>query len=267
MPQSTNGIEYSLPTANTEDILNNKNKFQQTFKNWTDLDHKIFMKYLSLTNIKDHLLESRFIIKENNTYKLFNQVKEHNVLRHVTCITTDKASDLPASVTVQWAIINTLFGPTLIAVQGCSLCAILLIEKHGLVKALARLKKQWPNVLIQYSSDAILPFIPNLKNIIRGNNSHDTPIILNGTKFQIMIWKMLLKIPYGLVLSYSDLASFTKNPRSCRAVGTAVGQNPIAYLIPCHRVINSSGALGQYHWGLEKKQTMLAIERTVRKQR
>jgi AraC family transcriptional regulator of adaptative response/methylated-DNA-[protein]-cysteine methyltransferase len=265
MPKTSREADWSPTTENNQNTFNGKHNLQKIFKKWTDLDHKLFTSYLMLDNIKDYLLESRSTLKTCAISELFNQTNNQSILQHVTYITVDHIKDLNTNLIIRWSIVITVFGQTLVAILNHHLCAIFFIEKRGLVEALKRLQKQWPNVQIQHDQNAVLPFALSFNNNLAGNKGEATPIILNGTKFQITIWKMLLQIPYGFVISYSDLASSVQNARACRAVGTAVGQNPIAYIIPCHRVIHSSGAMGQYHWGSEKKRTMLAIERTIRK--
>ena len=254
MPQTDRNEYWPLPIVRGRGALDSKDAPQQMPKDWNNFDHKLFTTYLALNNIKDHLLKSRFILKTSNI---------SSVARQITCVTTDQVINLATSLVIRWAVVTTIFGKTLMAVLEHSLCAVFFIETYSLATALERLQKQWPNIKIQHDQDAILPFVLNFKNSLIGDSNHTMPIILNGTEFQLTIWRKLLQIPYGLVISYGDLASFVENKKACRAVGTAVGENPIAYLIPCHRVINSSGAICQYHWGSEKKRTILAIERTI----
>lgn len=103
--------------------------------------------------------------------------------------------------------------------------------------------------------------IQQLKNYFSGNRKQfNLPIKLNGTKFQNQVWKELLKIPYGQTRSYGDIAKRIKNPRAVRAVGSAIGKNPIGIVIPCHRVIKSSGELGKYAWGSDIKKKLLELE-------
>ena len=250
-----------LITNDKTSLDNKNNNLHKIFENLTNADYGRFIHYLALSSVKDYLLDCRSVIKTMVMAKLFAQAKDYNSLPNVTCMTTDQANDLAPNLVVRWAIIETLFGQTLIASLNNNICAIFFVEKYGLAGALMRLQKQWPGVHIQHDQSITQLFVPVLQKIFRGDKNQHPQVILKGTEFQFIIWKTLMCIPDGLVLSYGDLASLSGYTKAYRAVGTAVGQNPIAYLIPCHRVIKASGALGQYHWGREQKQVMLAMER------
>jgi len=250
----TNKNESQLLTEKNNSIVNIKNIHKQMLKNGKKLDHIFFTACLAANNIKDHLIKSRSILKNRNN---------DGVTQQVTYLTKDQVANFARDLVIRWALVKTLLGETLVATIECKICAVFLVDTFDLTMALERLKKQWPSVKIQHDQNAILPFISFFENRIMGNSNHNMPMILNGTKFQLVIWRELLQIPYGLVVSYGDLSIFAKKEKAWRAVGTAVGQNPIAYLIPCHRVINSNGTIGQYHWGSCNKRTMLAVEHTV----
>jgi AraC family transcriptional regulator of adaptative response/methylated-DNA-[protein]-cysteine methyltransferase len=241
---------------------NGAKRLKKIFANWTDTDHKQFIQYVTLDNIKDHLLKSRYIIQKGAINELHNQIKQQNPLpTHITHIAANQITSLAADIVLRWTTVKTLFGQILIGILGQKLCAVYLLEQCGLVKALTYLRQQWPKIHIKYDQNAASPFVLDLENCFMCTNCKPIPMILQGTEFQIMIWKVLMQIPKGLVLSYGDIASLAGYPKAYRAVGTAIGRNPIAYLIPCHRVINASGTLGRYRWGPEQKRVMVAIER------
>ena len=136
------------------------------------------------------------------------------------------------------------------------LAALAFCDGGGEDTALADLKKHFPNA--NYEED------PNISNLYADRLFHsetgEIKLLMRGTAFQIKVWEALLRIPHGRGVSYSDIATYIGAPRAARAVGQAVGQNPIAYVIPCHRVLQSGGALGGYHWGSTRKQALLAYE-------
>lgn len=117
------------------------------------------------------------------------------------------------------------------------------------------LANRWPDATFRHAPAALTPWV---EAIFAG--AGDAPLLLVGAPFQIKVWEALLSVPSGHVTTYSDIANAIGSPRAVRAVGTAVGRNPISYLIPCHRALRKSGGLGGYHWGLPVKRALLAWE-------
>ena len=117
------------------------------------------------------------------------------------------------------------------------------------------LVQRWPDARFECAPDKIMPWVSAAFNL-----QGQTSLHLIGAPFQIKVWEALLRIPSGHVTTYSEIAGSIGSPRAVRAVGTAVGRNPVSWLIPCHRALRKSGELGGYHWGLPMKRTMLAYE-------
>jgi O-6-methylguanine DNA methyltransferase len=160
-------------------------------------------------------------------------------------------------VTVRYGFHPTPFGDCLIAVTSRGICHLAFVEPVSREEALARLEHEWP--LAQLVAD---------QHATRGVAAEAFPppgsakvpslaLHVKGTNFQLKVWRALLEIPAGSVTTYGTLAAVVGNPSASRAVGTAVGSNPVSYLIPCHRVIRASGELGGYAWGVERKKAML----------
>ena len=125
---------------------------------------------------------------------------------------------------------------------------------------LSELKASWPQAAFVADDEATRPFINPIFNLSDTEERPSLPLYLKGTKFQIQVWQALLKIPVGTAVSYGSVAQMIGNPKASRAVGSATGNNPIAYLIPCHRVIQQAGKLGQYRWGSSRKKAILGWE-------
>ncbi|MDR1259660.1 MAG: methylated-DNA--[protein]-cysteine S-methyltransferase [Tannerellaceae bacterium] len=152
------------------------------------------------------------------------------------------------------------FGRILIASTGKGVCHISFADDED--TALAYLRSKFPSARYRRTTDslqqdALAVFTP-------GRPAADIRLHVKGTEFQLKVWETLLKIPLGQLATYGDIASRLSNPKAFRAVGTAVGANPVAFLIPCHRVIRSSGELGGYYWGLPCKRSMIAWEASKR---
>tara|TARA_B110000003_G_scaffold19943_3_gene19390 strand:+ start:91 stop:624 length:534 start_codon:yes stop_codon:yes gene_type:complete len=159
------------------------------------------------------------------------------------------------TVTINFSWMDSPFGEALIMGTNRGLCGIAFTAETGRSEAFNDMAARWPKA----------HFMENAASLKQWGEaafgySGETPLHLIGAPFQIKVWEALLKIPSGYVTTYSDIAQCIGAPKAVRAVGTAVGRNPISWLIPCHRALRKSGALGGYHWGLPVKRTMLAYE-------
>lgn len=162
-------------------------------------------------------------------------------------------------LTIRYSYQPAPWGELLLAATTHGLCYLAFVTT-GREEVLAELKQRFPNALYLPESDS---YQQQALAMALGQESATTealPLHLAGTDFQLNVWSELLKIPFGATTSYGILAERLNRPKACRAVGTAVGNNPVSILIPCHRVLRASGALGGYHWGLDRKVALLAWE-------
>ena len=150
---------------------------------------------------------------------------------------------------------NSAFGQTLIMNSDMGLCGLAFCDDLGKDAVLADMKLRWPKA--SYKQDTIFSD-KEFKSILY--KTKHVELCLLGSKFQIQVWKALLKIPFGKVISYTTLAKHIGKPKAIRTVATAIGKNPLCWLIPCHRVLRANGELGGYHWGLNVKKNMLTYE-------
>ena len=162
-------------------------------------------------------------------------------------------------LTIEYAVHDTPFGDALIAITRRGICKLSFLGSNGVDQEIHDLVKQWPHAELLNTSQhttAVVEQAFNLKRVA------DRPLslLVSGTNFQVSVWKALLKIPPGTVASYSQVAAAIGRSSAARAVGLAVGSNPVALLIPCHRVIQQSGKLGGYHWGETRKHAIHAWE-------
>lgn len=160
-------------------------------------------------------------------------------------------------LSISYSYAGTRFGNAIFASTDQGLCYLALVDDKR--EAYENLKLRFRNATLQEEETAYhhnaLAFLEKAPNCTGTLKLH-----LLGTDFQQKVWSALLDIPFGQLVTYSDIANQIENPRALRAVGTAIGNNPVAYIIPCHRVIRTDGALGGYRWGLDKKQTILTYE-------
>lgn len=160
-----------------------------------------------------------------------------------------------AGLTIRWAVTESPFGPALTMATGKGICAIGFTDETGEEAALADLRARWPAAQYRHDDAAIAPLAAAA---FRAGGA--APLHLIGAPFQLRVWEVLLRIPPGEVTTYSAIADAIGHPAANRAVGTAVGRNPVSLLVPCHRVLRRDGAMGGYHWGLMRKRAMLAWE-------
>jgi AraC family transcriptional regulator of adaptative response/methylated-DNA-[protein]-cysteine methyltransferase len=238
--------------------------FQRIFQKWAGISPKRFLQYLTLREAKELLLESRSVLEASLELGLSSPSRLHDLFVTVERMTPGQFKERGQGLTLQWDAVPTPFGPALLAVLEGRLCGLAFLEGEDPAPALADLAGRWPRARLQRDAGVVQPFAAALDSRLQGGPARPLALVLKGTEFQLKVWEALLRIPEGRVLAYGDLARQVGEPGAVRAVSTAVGQNPVAYLIPCHRVIQASGALGDYHWGPGRKRAMLALERARR---
>lgn len=161
-------------------------------------------------------------------------------------------------IEISYSFARSPFGEILLASTAKGLCYMAFVMKDE-ADSLKDLQRRFPKASFKQKRDAIQK---NALEIFRkGKKLSEIKLHLKGTEFQIKVWKALLQIPAGKLSTYGKIAATIKKPKAFRAVGAAVGQNPISFIVPCHRVVPSSGGFGNYHWGAERKQKMIERER------
>ncbi|HUE95247.1 MAG TPA: methylated-DNA--[protein]-cysteine S-methyltransferase, partial [Longimicrobiaceae bacterium] len=163
---------------------------------------------------------------------------------------------------IAWGVHPTPFGQCLVGTTARGICELAFVEPDELPDRLAEMKGRWPAAVFRQDPHAMERPI---RAIFAGEHDASVPItvLLRGTNFQLQVWRALLEIPPGEVTTYGEVARSIGAPRSARAVGTAIGANKIAFLIPCHRVIRGTSAFGKYRWGASRKRAILAWEQSL----
>ncbi len=233
--------------------------FQRMFQRWAGISPKRFLQYLTLQEARDLLRDSRSVLEASVELGLSSPSRLHDLFLTLEGMTPGQFKDLGSGVRVAWTVAPTPFGPALLAALDGRLCGLSFLAGDDPGPALAELRERWPRA--EFRREALPDLAGALEARFRGEPGKPLSLLLQGSPFQLRVWEALLAIPEGRVLSYGDLARTLGAPGASRAVGAAVGRNPIAWLIPCHRIIQGSGALGGYHWGEGRKRVMLALER------
>lgn len=229
--------------------------FQRLFSAWVGVSPKRYQQYLTLSHAKT-LLRDRFTTLETaHAVGLSGSGRLHDLfVRWEAMSPGDYARD-GADLTIRWGWFDSPFGAALVMGTDRGICGLAFASEAGPDAAMADLKSRWPKATYLAGADALHPWATAALGM-----TGQTQLHMIGAPFQLKVWEALLNIPSGHVTTYSEIAQAIGNPKAVRAVGTAVGRNPVGWLIPCHRALRKSGALGGYHWGLPVKRAMLAWE-------
>jgi AraC family transcriptional regulator of adaptative response/methylated-DNA-[protein]-cysteine methyltransferase len=230
--------------------------FQRLFTRWAGISPKRFLQFLTRENAKELLARSGNLLDATFAAGLSSPGRLHDLFVQTEAVTPGEYKSRGAGVDIVYGFHPSPFGECLLALTGRGICFLAFVEA-GRPFALEQLRQSWPNAILTelpsrtasvvdriFSSDSVVPI----------------PVHLRGTNFQIKVWEALLRLPPGAVTTYQTLAVQVHSPGAARAVGNAVAHNPLAYLIPCHRVLQKTGHFGNYRYGSARKQAILAWE-------
>ncbi len=234
--------------------------FQRLFKRWAGVSPKRFLQYLTAEHAKDLLRDSNSVLDTSFEVGLSGPGRLHDLFVSVEAVTPGEYKAMGDGLEIRWGLHDTPFGRCLLATTPRGICH--LSFPAGDKEALERLRRDWGRARLVEEAVATREVIETV--LMAAPQSPDRPLslLLKGTNFQIKIWNALLRIPHGRAVSYGDLGAYVGAPRAHRAVGSAVGANPIAWLIPCHRVLRKDGRIGGYRWGTTRKRAMIGLEAT-----
>ncbi|MEJ2059038.1 MAG: methylated-DNA--[protein]-cysteine S-methyltransferase [Gammaproteobacteria bacterium] len=233
--------------------------FQRLFSRWAGITPKRFLQVLTLERAKRLLNEPQSLLEVSGSLGLSSGSRLHDHFVHLEAVTPGEYKTGGAGLSIDYAVHDSPFGNAFIATTPRGVCNLAFLERDEVHEHLADLRKQWPQAEINENRERTLPVMDAL---FGNGTTPERPLSLfvAGTNFQTRVWKALLNIPPGKVASYNQIANAIGHPNAARAVGNAVGANPIALLIPCHRVLRQNGDLGGYHWGEARKHAILAWE-------
>lgn len=233
--------------------------FQRLFSRWAGVTPKRFLQVLTLERAKQLLSESRSLLEVSDSVGLSSGSRLYDHFVHLEAVTPGEYKTGGAGLTIEYAVHDSPFGKAFIAITSRGICNFSFLEHAEIDEHLTDLYKNWPHGTLHENRQRTLAVV---QTMFREEKKLERPVSLHvcGTNFQVSVWKALLRIPPAAVASYSQVATAIGHPKSARAVGLAVGANPIAFLIPCHRVIQQSGKLGGYRWGETRKQAIHAWE-------
>lgn len=230
--------------------------FQRLFRRWAGISPKRFLQFLTAQHAQSLLRDGVNVLDAAYETGLSGPGRLHDLMVNVYAATPGELRNGGSGVTIRYGTHASPFGQCLIAATDRGVCWLAFVEQGSVDGELARLRRSWPSATLRHDPKATAPLAGKAFNRGRGPLTLD----LKGTNFQLRVWEALLRIPPAAVCCYEEVASAIGRPEAARAVASAVARNPVGFLIPCHRVIQKTGALGGYRWGTARKQAMLAWE-------
>lgn len=233
--------------------------FQRVFSRWVGVSPKRYQQFLTLGHAKTLLAERFSTLETAQSVGLSGQGRLHDLFLRWEAMSPGEFAKKGAGLTIYWGWFDSPFGASLVMGTKRGICGIGFADETGVEATFEDLISRWPNATFIEDPMFLRPWVLAAYDTELGADGK-TPLHLIGSPLQIKVWEALLSIPSGHVTTYGQIAEKIGQPRAVRAVGTAVGRNPVSWLIPCHRALRKSGALGGYHWGLPVKRALLAWE-------
>ncbi|WP_292289049.1 bifunctional helix-turn-helix domain-containing protein/methylated-DNA--[protein]-cysteine S-methyltransferase [Marivita sp.] len=262
MRRALDVIDQAGPSVTLDELAAQMNMspahFQRVFSRWVGVSPKRYQQYLTLGHAKALLSERFTTLAAAHASGLSGSGRLHDLFIRWEAMSPGEFARKGDGLTIYWGWFDSPFGPALVMGTDKGLCGIGFASETGTANAWQDLVGRWPNAVYVEDADRLRPWVDSAFGA--GEVSHETPLFMIGAPFQIKVWEALMQIPSGHVTTYSEIADYIGHPKAVRAVGTAVGRNPVSYLIPCHRALRKSGGLGGYHWGLPVKRSILAWE-------
>jgi AraC family transcriptional regulator of adaptative response/methylated-DNA-[protein]-cysteine methyltransferase len=238
--------------------------FQRLFSRWAGVSPKRFLQFLTLEHAKGLLLQSEPVLRTAFASGLSGPARLHDLFISTEGVTPGEFKSRGLALQIAYGVHPTPFGPALFARTERGLCHLAFLDsgcRTEMDAAVDGLRTDWPDAVLAEAPEETAALAQAIFH--PGDTSPPAAplsLFLKGTNYQIKVWTALLRIPSGSVTTYGGLAKALGAPKSARAVGSAVAKNPIAFLIPCHRVIRGIGALGEYRWGAVRKRAIIGWE-------
>jgi len=232
--------------------------FQRLFRRWAGISPKRFLQFLTLERVKTLMKGSGNLLDITYQACLSSAGRLHDLFVNVDAVTPGEFRRRGENLKIRYGFYPSPFGECLVAITDRGITNLVFVQPGSRATVVRDLKTQWKRADVTEDAAATRPYVENI--FAPGRSGSKADLFVKGTNFQIKVWEALLRIPRGAVISYEDMARQIGMPKAVRAVAGAVASNPIAFLIPCHRVILKSGAFGGYRWGGTRKRAILAWE-------
>ena len=232
--------------------------FQRIFKRWAGISPKRFAQYLTVEHAKDLLAADESVLGAALDVGLSGPGRLHDLFVACEAMTPGEYKAQGRDLVIRYGVHDSPFGKVAIGLTDRGICWLGFADDTA--DPASALAAEWGEATLVRDDAAVARIASQLFDGGQGSGKDLPPLLLRGTNFQVKVWQALLRIPPGHVASYQQVADAIGNPAAVRAVGSAVGNNPVAVIIPCHRVIRKSGAINDYRWGEPRKRALLAWE-------
>ena len=233
---------------------------QKLFSRWAGLSPKAFLQAVTLDHARKLLDDGLALIETSFEVGMSGPGRLHDLFVTHEAMSPSDYKTRGVGLTIYYGFHISPFGVVLVMVTDRCLAGLSFNDAGEEHTTFADMSGRWPNATYVENMSATTPYATHIFNPTRWRQNQPLRVLMIGSDFQVRVWKALLKIPMGRALSYSAIASKIGSPKASRAVGAAVGANPLSFVVPCHRALGKSGALTGYHWGLTRKRAILGWE-------
>lgn len=233
--------------------------FQRVFSEWAGVSPKKFLQFLTTDYLKHTLKETSSLLEAAEIAGLSSQSRVYDLFTGVEAVTPQQFKSSGKGLRIGYGYHSTPFGECFMAVTTRGICGMAFTDAASREQDLQKFISKWHFAEVVADQDLTRQYVDRIF-MPHGETTDKLPLLVQGTNFQLKVWEALLTIPESALTTYQHIANSIGNPKAVRAVGTAVGDNPIAYLIPCHRVIRKEGLLGEYRWGSIRKKALVGWE-------
>ncbi len=233
---------------------------QRLFTRWAGLSPKAFLQAVTLDHARELLRDSASILDASYELGLSGPGRLHDLFVTHEGMSPGIYKARGRGLNIQYGFHDCPFGRALILITSEGLAGLAFADEGKEKSALADMTSRWPEATYTENQQATATYAKRIFESSSWKPDQPLRIVFIGSDFEIRVWETMLRIPFGKASTYSDIASHLGKPKAARAVGSAVGKNPISFVVPCHRVLGKSGGLGGYHWGLTRKRAILGWE-------
>ena len=233
--------------------------FQRIFTEWAGISPKRFLQFLTVDFLKERLKHTRNLEEAADSAGLSSQSRVYDLFTTLEAVTPKEYKESGGGIRIEYGIHETPFGLALIGSTERGICWLSFVQNgHDFQDEYLTMKNHWFNSVFHQNQELTRSYIDKI--FFKQPTLEKLHVFVKGTNFQVKVWEALLKLPMGGLATYQDIANHINSPRAMQAVGSAVGSNHIAYLIPCHRVIRKDGVLGEYRWSSTRKKSIVGWE-------
>jgi len=235
-------------------------QLQRLFTRWAGLTPKAFLQAITLDNARALLRDSASVLDASYEVGLSGPARLHDLFVTHEAMTPGVYKARGEGIEIRYAFHSCPFGQALFMATEHGLAGLAFADDGDEAAAFEDMKKRWPKATYIQDPAATAPYASRVFDQSQWSDKAPLRVAMIGSDFEVRVWETLLKIPMGRMTTYSDIAAHIGKPSAARAVGTAVGKNPISFVVPCHRVIGKTGSLCGYHWGLTRKRAIIGWE-------